>query len=107
MKSSLSRGVFASLLLSAVLTGCATYQKCGFKGCAGDAQITAAVKTEIGNHPDFGPVGNFNVKTLDGVVYISGKVDTDLQKEAIEEALSAVPNVQRVVNSVYTNNTAH
>ena len=107
MSAFLSRGALAILLLSAMLSGCATYAKCGFAGCAGDAEITAAVKAEIDNHPDFGPVGNFNVKTLDGVVYISGKVDTDLQKQAVEDVLATVPNVKRVVNSVYTNNTSH
>lgn len=95
------------LLLTVLLSGCAVYQKCGFAGCPGDAEITAAVKAEIDNHPDFGPVGNFTIKTLDGVVYISGKVDTDLQKQAVEDVLATVPNVRRVVNSVNTNNTSH
>lgn len=107
MKASLLRASAFALLLATALSGCATYQKCGFSGCPGDAEITAAVKAEIDNHPDFGPVANFNVKTLDGVVYISGKVDTDLQKQGVEDVLSTVANVKRVVNSVYTNNTSH
>ena len=107
MRITALRTAVTALLLTAALSGCATYRKCGFAGCPGDAEITAAVNKEIENHPDFGPVGNFNVKTLDGVVYISGKVDTDLQKQAVEDVLSTVPNVRRVVNSVYTNNISH
>ncbi len=41
------------------------------------------------------------------MVYISGKVDTDLQKQAVEDIVATVPNVKRVVNSVNPNNTTH
>jgi osmotically-inducible protein OsmY len=105
---------FALAVLCGVLTfgssGCSvvdTWHKCGFSGCPGDQEITAAVTKLFEQHPDLGPVALFNIKTLDGVVYISGKVDTDLQRQAAEEVALGAPNVKRVVNNTFINNTAH
>jgi osmotically-inducible protein OsmY len=110
MNKLISRPIIVSLLLSAtLLSACSavqTFNKCGVSGCPGDAEITADVKALFEQHPDLGPVALFSIKSLDGVVYLSGKVDTDLQKQAAEDIAMTAPNVKRVVNSIYTNNAA-
>jgi osmotically-inducible protein OsmY len=93
-----------------VISGCTvfdTWHKCGFAGCPGDQEITDSVTKIFEQHPDLGPVGLLSIKTLDGVVYISGKLDTDLQRRAAEELALTAPNVKRVVNNTFINNTAH
>ena len=36
--------------LTGALPGCATYEKCGLKGCPGDAKITADVQSQLEKH---------------------------------------------------------
>src|SRR5271170_7216100 len=65
-----------ALLLAGMLSGCAAYEKCGFGGCAGDAEISAAVRVRFSQHPGATPAGAVSVQTLNGVVYLYGVVDT-------------------------------
>ena len=110
MKTLISPNLLLACLLAApLLSGCGvvqTFNKCGISGCPGDAEITANVKALFAEHPDLGPVELFSIKSLDGVVYLSGKVDTDLQKQIAEDVALMAPNVKRVVNSIHTNNAA-
>jgi hypothetical protein len=62
------------VVLAGALSGCATYEKCGFDGCPGDDKITAKVQTAFDHHPDLGPPNLINVQTLNHVVYLSGEV---------------------------------
>jgi hypothetical protein len=41
-----------AVILTAVLSGCATYEKCGLEGCAGDAKVTANVHAVLDQHPE-------------------------------------------------------
>jgi osmotically-inducible protein OsmY len=86
------------LVVAGVLSGCATFERCGFKGCPGDAQITSEVKALFDRHPELGT--SIDVRTLDHVVYLYGLVDTPLGSEIAESLAHEAPGVTRVVSSI-------
>ena len=94
----------ASCLAWAALVACAPYEKCGFAGCPGDAQITADVRALFDRHPELGPPGLLSVKTLDGVVYLYGVVNTDLVRDQAESIASQAHGARKVVNSLGVTN---
>lgn len=84
------------------LPGCATLQtlsKCG-AGCPGDARISAAVRARLGQHTELLAPNRVYVSTLDGVVYLSGEVATDLQRDTAEAVARETPGVPRVVDTI-------
>lgn len=89
-----------TLVLTGVLPACAAYRKCGFSGCPGDANITAEVRALFDQHPVLEPPNLLSVQTLDHVVYLSGLVDTDLERQIAESVALEAPGVTRVVNSI-------
>jgi osmotically-inducible protein OsmY len=91
------------LVIAGVLSGCATFEKCGFTGCPGDAQITAEVKALFDRHPELGT--SIDVRTLDHVVYLHGLVDTPLGPEIAESVALEAPGVTRVVSSIAFGNS--
>jgi osmotically-inducible protein OsmY len=85
------------------LGGCAAYdayRKCGAGGCAGDAQITAEVHTLLGAHTELGPPNAVYVQTLDGVVYLSGELATDLQRDTAVALARRAPGARGVVDII-------
>ena len=90
--------------LAWALAGCAPYEKCGFAGCPGDAQITADVRAVFDRHPELGPPGLLSVQTLDGVVYLYGVVNTDLVRDQAESIALLAPGAKKVVNSLGVTN---
>jgi osmotically-inducible protein OsmY len=88
--------------LTYALSGCAlynTYEKCGFRGCPGDAKITAEVVLQL-NRCSFIEPNAVNVQTMDHVVYLNGLVRSSLEISAAESIAGQVPGVARVVNSI-------
>jgi osmotically-inducible protein OsmY len=90
----------AILALTGILGACAAYQKCGFKGCPGDAKIAADVSAAFTHHAELQPPNLIDVQTIDGVVYLYGLVDTDYQLQMAEVVAHRVPGVTKVVNSI-------
>jgi osmotically-inducible protein OsmY len=86
------------LVVAGVFSGCATFQKCGFNGCPGDAEITANVKALFDHHPELGT--SVEVQTLDRVVYLYGLVDTPLDSEIAKSVAFDAPGVARVVSTI-------
>jgi osmotically-inducible protein OsmY len=86
-----------------VLSGCATFEKCGFKGCPGDAQITADVKALFEKHAELGT--SISVQTLDHVVYLYGLADSPLESEVAKSVALEAPGVTRVVSSIADRNS--
>ena len=95
----LSVWVFA-LVLTGALPGCAAYRKCGFGGCPGDAQITVQVRALFEQHPALEPPNLLEVQTLDHVVYLTGVVDTDMERQMAESVAHEAKGVAKVVNSI-------
>ncbi len=93
--------------MTAFLAGCAAYEKCGFKGCPGDAEITAQVQALFAQHPTIEPPNILNVQTRDGVVYLTGIVDTDYQRKLAGDVALQTPGVKKVVNSIGLSGGAH
>jgi osmotically-inducible protein OsmY len=88
------------LMLTSALPGCASYRKCGFGGCPGDAEITAQVHALFHQHPALEPPNLLEVRTLNRVVYLSGVVDTDLERQLAESVAHEAKGVAKVVNSI-------
>jgi osmotically-inducible protein OsmY len=100
-----SPGRFFALTLAPILAvgglaGCATYKKCGFRGCPGDARITAEVQALLDQNPPLGPPNEVYVQTLDHVVYLNGVVDTPFQLRLAESLAGEAAGVSRVVNNI-------
>jgi osmotically-inducible protein OsmY len=91
------------LIATHLLCGCAaydTYRQCGAAGCPGDAQITAEVRSLLGQHPELGPPNLVYVQTLNRVVYLSGQVATGLQRETAEALARRAPGERGVVDII-------
>jgi osmotically-inducible protein OsmY len=97
-KTRLSASVLAALVIGGA-PGCAVYEKCGL-GCPGDAAITSEVRARFEQHPVLEPPNLLHVQTLDHVVYLTGIVDTDLEKQIATEVAFEAPGVTNVVNSI-------
>jgi osmotically-inducible protein OsmY len=96
--------VVALVAAAGALTGCATYRKCGFGGCPGDARITAEVRTLLDQHPALEGSNTVYVQTLDQAVYLSGLVDTPFQRQMAQSVALQAPGVTRVVNMIGVSN---
>ena len=88
------------LILAGALSSCATFDKCGFAGCAGDAQITANVQAQLDKHPELGAPDQVYVQTLNHVVYLNGEVSSGRQSQVAESVAMKVKGVGRVDNSI-------
>jgi osmotically-inducible protein OsmY len=89
-----------ALTLIGALCGCAAYEKCGFGGCPGDAQLASAVRTAFEAHPELEPPNLLKVQSVDHVIYLYGLVDTDFQRQMAESVAHQAPGVARVINSI-------
>ena len=101
--SSYSRKIYgfaAVVVLTSAVTGCATYEKCGFHGCPGDASITADVRARFNQHPELGAPASIDVQTLDHVVYLNGLVAVGSERREAESVALGAPGVTRVVDSI-------
>ena len=97
------RALMFTLVLAGALSGCAAYheyEKCGDAGCPGDAKITAEVKQALARHPDLGGTDTVYVETVDHVVYLTGIVDSGLQREAAESVAHKASGVTAVVDNI-------
>ena len=88
------------VILFGTLGGCAAYQKCGFGGCPGDKELTAAVESAFKDHAELQPPNLIKIQTVDHTVYLYGLVDTDYQRQIAESVALQVPGVNKVVNSI-------
>ena len=58
------------------------------------------VQSLLREHPALGPPNQLYVQTSDRVVFLSGQVATDYQREEAESVARTAPEVRRVINSV-------
>lgn len=92
--------ISAALLQAAALSAIAATANCPLGGCAGDTKISEDVRTALFHDAQFSGDNGINVETRDGVVYLSGQVDTDAQRKNAEVLARRVPGVKRVVASL-------
>jgi hypothetical protein len=92
--------VVSAGIVTTNLCGCAVYDKCGLRGCPGDAMITADVSAQLHRYPELGPPNLIYVQTLDRVVYLTGQVDTDPERLLANSVALEARGVRRVVNSI-------
>jgi osmotically-inducible protein OsmY len=90
------------LLLSAA--GCASLRSCEGDACSADAKITNEVRAQLTSHRELGAPAAIHVQTIRGVVYLSGLVDTDLERRNAEAIVMKVSDVKDVVNDLGTRN---
>jgi osmotically-inducible protein OsmY len=89
-------------MLAGSLCACAVYRKCGRDGCPGDAQVSAGVRELFHQYPELEPPNLVFVQTLDHVVYLTGQVNTDTERDLAQSVALHVAGVKRVVNSINT-----
>jgi osmotically-inducible protein OsmY len=94
------RALPALILLSvAAFAGCAT-TPCTSESCKADAKITSDVQAHLKEHRELSAPNMVYVQTRGGIVYLTGQVATDLQRDTAESVTRHVPGVVRVVNSI-------
>lgn len=89
-----------AIALSGAVSACAVRAGCGPAGCPADAAITADVLARFHQYPALEPPNLIHVRTVDHVVYLSGQVDTGVERSMAESVAGAVAGVKRVVNSI-------
>ena len=97
------RALLFTLVLAGALSGCAAYneyEKCGSDGCPGDAKITGEVKEALARHPDLQGTDTVHVETINHVVYLTGTVESGLQREAAESVAGKASGVTRIVDNI-------
>ena len=65
-----------------------------------DLRISANVKTKLASEMGLSTVPNIEVNATNGVVTLSGMVNSADQKTRAEAIAKSVPNVTRVVNNI-------
>ena len=92
-----------ALTLAGSLGACAGVRgagDCAHGGCTADAQLAAAVEARIYRHPELRPPNLIYVRARGGVVYLSGLVSTELQREIAVAAARQVPGERRVLDDI-------
>jgi osmotically-inducible protein OsmY len=85
----------------AALNGCAIFPKCSPENCAADKEINAQVTELFSEHRELGAPAELHIQTIDGVVYLSGAVDTEFEVRHAEALARQVANVKDVENNLY------
>jgi osmotically-inducible protein OsmY len=89
------------LIVAAGLSGCALFPKCSSENCATDEQINADVTALFAQHPELGAPAALHIQAINGVVYLSGAVDTEFEVRNAEAIARQVANVKDVENNLY------
>jgi osmotically-inducible protein OsmY len=90
----------AIIALAAALSGCAAFEKCAPENCSVDKQVTGDVNDALAQHRELGPAGTVRVQTINGVVYLTGTVNSDFEIRTTEAIVRQIANVKDVVNNL-------
>jgi osmotically-inducible protein OsmY len=93
------------LCLTAALTGCAAFGKCGTAQCTADAQISDEVRALFAQSPALGAPNLITVQTIHGVVYLRGLVSTPALIGEAQSIAEQVTGVIEVRNLMYIDNS--
>ena len=89
---------FAIILFCAAIVGCRTNESP--EAQVSDLQITAQVKSKLATDVGVSSVTNIAVNTTEGVVTLSGLVDSPDVKSKAESVAGGIPKVARVVDNL-------
>ena len=96
--------IISSAVIGAVLvglsSGCAVSGGPKLPGSPGDDAINAHVRAQLSQYPSLRSSTSLRVQTYGRVVYLTGQVDTDQQRDLAESATSKVVGVARVVDTI-------
>ena len=87
----------ATLFCVPMLESCRTTQPAGTQ--MSDAGITSKIKAKYVADPEINPF-NISVSTEEGVVYLTGRVHTQEDRDEAEKLARETEGVRRVVNNV-------
>ena len=87
-------------ILTSVLSACATSGECTTPACVSDTKLSAAVQAQLSQYRELAPPNHVYVNSKNGIVYLTGQVATDVQRQTAESAARATPGVSKVVNSI-------
>ena len=90
--------ILLPVLLAAALFGCRTNSSPEQQ--VRDLKITTDVKAKLASDEGLSTVPNISVNSTNGVVTLSGQVDSDAAKAKAESIARSVPNVARVVDNL-------
>jgi osmotically-inducible protein OsmY len=93
-----------TFILAAAIAGCASYNTCPGAGCTSDANTTEAVDAAIVAETDLGPPNQVEVSTYNHVVYLTGIVDSEYQREIAETIAAQRGGGAKVVNTIGLSN---
>jgi osmotically-inducible protein OsmY len=91
--------------LTAALTGCAAFGKCGTSQCTADAKISDEVRALFAQSPALGAPNLITVQTIHGVVYLRGLVSTPYLIGEAQSIAEQAPGVIEVRNLMYIDNS--
>jgi osmotically-inducible protein OsmY len=95
----------APILALVLVTGCSSLGgKCSDPSCEQDAQLTTQVKAAVYADAALRAPNLVYISVRNGVVYLSGTVSTDLQKDQAETYARGVKGVEDVVNNIGVQN---
>ena len=96
--------IFSSAVIGAVLigssSGCAVSGARGLSASPGDDRVSAHVRAQLAQCPSLRSPDSLRVQTYGRVVYLTGQVDSDEQRELAESIASEVAGVARVVDTI-------
>jgi osmotically-inducible protein OsmY len=96
--------IFSAALIGAVLigssSGCAVSGVRGLSGSPGDDGISTHVRAQLSQYPSLRSSDSLRVQTYGRVVYLTGQVDSDEQRDLAESLTSEVDDVARVVDTI-------
>ena len=104
MKYTLSIYSVGALILAGAIGGCAGNRACPGSGCTADDDTTAAVDAALVSNADLGPPNQIQVVTYHHVVYLSGVVESEYQKEVAESVAVQTGGDAEVVSSIAPSN---
>ena len=76
---------------------------CAGANCVSDAQVTANIKAEVSRHAELTD-WTIDVQTIDGIVYLHGAVDTEPQRQLVEDIARETRGVKSVENAITLRN---
>lgn len=94
-----------TLLACAFLTGCRTNETP--REQVDDLKITAQVKSKLASDVGASTVADVSVNSTNGIVTLSGQVDSADARTKAEAAAKSVPRVVRVVDSLQVAANSH